>query len=67
MNEGSRWSCAPRLGGDCSISYNLGAVRDLAELRLGERHVMYLAFVNICIDIHRQPASNNNGGRVDNG
>ncbi|CAM9933566.1 unnamed protein product [Pylaiella littoralis] len=30
----SRWSCAPSLGGTCSISYDLGAVRDLSDLRL---------------------------------
>lgn len=35
MSEGSRWSCAPKLGGECSISYDLGAVRDLSQLRLG--------------------------------
>lgn len=32
----SRWSCAPSLGGSCSISYDLGATRDLSELRLGK-------------------------------
>lgn len=31
----SRWSCAPKLGGTCTISYDLGAVRDIYELRLG--------------------------------
>lgn len=36
MSEGSRWSCASSLGGTCSISYDLGAVRDLSELRLGK-------------------------------
>lgn len=36
VSEGSRWSCASTLGGTCSISYDLGAVRDLSELRLGE-------------------------------
>lgn len=30
----SRWSCAPSLGGLCTISYDLGAVRDLSELRV---------------------------------
>ncbi|CAN0405209.1 unnamed protein product, partial [Ascophyllum nodosum] len=30
----SRWSCAPSLGGECTISYDLGVVRDLSELRL---------------------------------
>ncbi|CAM9688722.1 unnamed protein product [Scytosiphon promiscuus] len=34
MSEGSRWSCAPSLGGTCSISYDLGAVRTLSQLRL---------------------------------
>eukprot|EP00903_Cladosiphon_okamuranus_P020463 g18782.t1 len=34
LTEGSRWSCAPKLGGQCSISYDLGAVRDLSQLRL---------------------------------
>ncbi|CAN0221443.1 unnamed protein product [Pylaiella littoralis] len=33
-SETSRWSCAPRLGGACIISYDLGVVRDLSELRL---------------------------------
>ena len=36
LSEGSRWSCASSLGGTCSISYDLGGVRDLSELRLGE-------------------------------
>lgn len=36
MAENSRWSCSPSLGGDCTISYDLGAVRDLYELRLGK-------------------------------
>ena len=42
MSEGSRWSCAPSLGGTCSISYDLGATRDLSELRLGTtvRHAL---------------------------
>lgn len=30
----SRWSCSPKLGGPCTISYDLGAIRDLSELRL---------------------------------
>ncbi|CAM9160508.1 unnamed protein product [Ectocarpus sp. 4 AP-2014] len=34
VSDGSRWSCAPSLGGTCSISYDLGAVYDLSELRL---------------------------------
>ncbi|CAM9688654.1 unnamed protein product [Scytosiphon promiscuus] len=34
MSDGSRWSCSPSLGGTCSISYDLGAVRDLSQLRL---------------------------------
>ncbi|CAN0303751.1 unnamed protein product, partial [Ectocarpus sp. 12 AP-2014] len=34
VSDESRWSCAPSLGGTCSISYNLGAVYDLSELRL---------------------------------
>eukprot|EP00752_Nemacystus_decipiens_P014961 g13320.t1 len=34
LSEGSRWSCASSLGGKCSISYNLGTIRDLSELRL---------------------------------
>ncbi|CAM9294633.1 unnamed protein product, partial [Ectocarpus fasciculatus] len=34
MSEGSRWSCAPSLGGLCSISYDLGADRNVEELRL---------------------------------
>ena len=36
LTEGSRWSCSPSLGGDCTISYDLGAERDLYELRLGK-------------------------------
>lgn len=35
MSNGSRWSCAPFLGGSCRISYELGAPRDLSELRVG--------------------------------
>ncbi|CAM9160433.1 unnamed protein product [Ectocarpus sp. 4 AP-2014] len=34
VSDGSRWSCVPSLGGTCSISYDLGAVYDLSELRL---------------------------------
>ncbi|CAN0133967.1 unnamed protein product [Scytosiphon promiscuus] len=34
MSDGSRWSCAPSLGGSCSISYDLGAVRNLSQLRV---------------------------------
>ncbi|CAM9557128.1 unnamed protein product [Hapterophycus canaliculatus] len=34
MFEGSRWSCSPSLGGTCSISYDLGAVRDIYYLHL---------------------------------
>ncbi|CAN0341712.1 unnamed protein product [Ectocarpus sp. 12 AP-2014] len=34
MSNGSRWSCAPFLGGSCRISYDLGAPRDLSELRV---------------------------------
>eukprot|EP00903_Cladosiphon_okamuranus_P018634 g17151.t1 len=34
VSEGSRWSCAPSIGGTCSISYDLGAARDLSQLRL---------------------------------
>ncbi|CAM9688793.1 unnamed protein product, partial [Scytosiphon promiscuus] len=34
MSEASRWSCASSLGGTCSISYDLGAVRNLSQLRL---------------------------------
>ncbi|CAM9225071.1 unnamed protein product [Ectocarpus fasciculatus] len=34
VSDESRWSCAPSLGGTCSISYDLGAVRVLSELRL---------------------------------
>eukprot|EP00752_Nemacystus_decipiens_P007213 g6456.t1 len=34
VSETSRWSCASSLGGICTISYDLGAVRDLSELRL---------------------------------
>ncbi|CAM9918634.1 unnamed protein product, partial [Ectocarpus sp. 8 AP-2014] len=34
VSDESRWSCAPALGGTCSISYDLGAVYDLSELRL---------------------------------
>lgn len=36
LTDASRWSCAPSLGGVCSVSYDLGAVRDLAELKLGK-------------------------------
>lgn len=32
----SRWSCAPKLGGTCTISYDIGAVSDTHELRLGK-------------------------------
>lgn len=34
MSEGSRWSCAPKLGGPCSISYDLGAEYNFEQLRL---------------------------------
>eukprot|EP00752_Nemacystus_decipiens_P006549 g5897.t1 len=34
LSEGSRWSCAPKLGGPCTISYDLGAGYNLEELRL---------------------------------
>lgn len=36
LAEASRWACAPKLGGECTISYDLGAVRIISELRLGE-------------------------------
>ena len=36
MGDWSRWSCAPKLGGTCSISYIFGVALDLSELRLGE-------------------------------
>lgn len=36
LGETSRWSCNPRLGGTCSISYTFGVALDLSELRLGE-------------------------------
>lgn len=36
LSAASRWSCAPKLGGECSISYDLGTVYDLDEVRLGE-------------------------------
>ena len=29
-----RWSCAPKLGGDCVISYDLGQEYSLSQLRL---------------------------------
>jgi len=32
MSEASRWSCASSLGGTCSISYDLGATRNLSDL-----------------------------------
>lgn len=35
LSDGSRWYCSPSLGGDYTISYDLGAVRDLTKLRLG--------------------------------
>lgn len=35
LADGSRWQCSPSHGGDCTISYDLGAVRDLTELRIG--------------------------------
>eukprot|EP00752_Nemacystus_decipiens_P013409 g11873.t1 len=34
LSPSSRWSCSPKLGGECTISYDLGAVYDLAQLRL---------------------------------
>ncbi|CAM9225364.1 unnamed protein product, partial [Scytosiphon promiscuus] len=34
MFEGSRWSCATSLGDTCSISYDLGAVRDIYYVHL---------------------------------
>ncbi|CAM9778380.1 unnamed protein product, partial [Hapterophycus canaliculatus] len=34
LSEASRWSCASSLGGTCSISYDLGVIRSLSELRL---------------------------------
>ncbi|CAN0361959.1 unnamed protein product, partial [Ectocarpus sp. 8 AP-2014] len=34
LSKASRWSCAPTLGGECTISYNLGTAYDLDELRL---------------------------------
>eukprot|EP00903_Cladosiphon_okamuranus_P021656 g19910.t1 len=43
LSEGSRWSCAPNLGGPCTISYDLGTEYNLDELRLamykGDRRV----------------------------
>ncbi|CAN0429725.1 unnamed protein product [Ectocarpus sp. 8 AP-2014] len=36
LSTASRWSCAPKLGGECTISYDLGTVYDLNEARLGE-------------------------------
>lgn len=36
----SRWSCGPNLGSDgesCTISYDLGQVYNLAQIRLGKR------------------------------
>ncbi|CAM9298873.1 unnamed protein product, partial [Ectocarpus sp. 12 AP-2014] len=40
VSDESRWSCAPSLGGTCSISYHLGAVDDLSEFRLGKATVV---------------------------
>ncbi|CAM9345645.1 unnamed protein product [Scytosiphon promiscuus] len=34
MDGASRWSCAPQLGGACSIVYDFGAEYDLSRLRL---------------------------------
>ncbi|CAM9878861.1 unnamed protein product [Ectocarpus sp. 12 AP-2014] len=34
LSTASRWSCAPTLGGECTISYDLGTAYDLDELRL---------------------------------
>ncbi|CBJ33863.1 hypothetical protein Esi_0657_0002 [Ectocarpus siliculosus] len=36
MSEDSRWSCAPELGGLCSISYDRGAEYRIDELQLGD-------------------------------
>lgn len=39
FTEGSRWSCATKLGGDgaeCAISFDMGSVHDLAAFRLGK-------------------------------
>ena len=36
----SRWSCSPKLGVDgalCTVSYDLGGVYSLSEIRLGRR------------------------------
>eukprot|EP00752_Nemacystus_decipiens_P014960 g13319.t1 len=34
LGDWSRWSCAPKLGGTCSISYTFEVVLDLSELRV---------------------------------
>lgn len=36
LAETSRWSCSPKLGGECTISYDLGEEYSFQELRLGE-------------------------------
>lgn len=36
LAETSRWSCSPQLGGECTISYDLGEEYSFQELRLGE-------------------------------
>ncbi|CAM9252697.1 unnamed protein product, partial [Ectocarpus sp. 12 AP-2014] len=34
LSTASRWSCAPTLGGECTIWYDLGTAYDLDELRI---------------------------------
>ena len=36
VTAGSRWSCQGLTGSECRIEYDLGASRDLSELRLGK-------------------------------
>lgn len=35
LADASRWSCAPKLGGACTIAYDLGEIYSIFELRLG--------------------------------
>lgn len=65
MAEMSRWSCAPNLGGTCTISYDLGDVHDLYQLRMGKipftlgatnEHIKFMRVLR-CVFIEAKPQS----------
>lgn len=53
LSAASRWSCALKLGGECTISYDLRTAYDLDELRLGEgsiaRRLLVVSFMGSII------------------